>query len=340
MSKVTKAKTVVVAHVPHGMPKREDFKIEERDLSDIKEGELLFESLYISPDPYQRACLHQMKPGEPMVGSSVVRVIDSKISNIKKDELLVVHKGWVSHGILDSEEAKKALRFDKNLGPVSTSLGILGMPGLTAYFGLLRICNPQKGETVVVSGAAGAVGSLVGQIAKLQGCRVIGITGSDEKCDHLKELGFDETLNYKTCEHLQEGLNKACPEGIDCFFDTVGGEILDCVLQRLSNNARIALCGQVSQYNQDTLTSERAPRLLFNLILKNARMEGFVVFRWADEFPDAIKQLAQWIKEKKIKYDETIEEGGLEKTPDAFISMLSGKNVGKQLVKLSDRPDI
>jgi len=332
-------KVVLVDHIPKGMPNERDFRVEERQLPQIKDGELLYESLYLSPDPYQRACLHQLKQGDVMVGSSVVRVLDSKIPDFKKGDLLVVHKGWVSHGILTSDEAKKVHRHDKSLGPIPTALGVLGLPGMNAYFGMLRVCQPKHGETVVITGAAGAVGSLAGQIAKIKGARVIGITGSQEKCDYLKSIGFDETINYKDCKDLKTTLDKICPQGVDCCFDNVGGEILDCVLRSLNTNARIALSGQISQYNKEDMLAETGPRLLFNLILKNARLEGFIVFRWVDEFPEATRKLSKWIKSGKIKYNETIEKGGIEATPKAFISMLSGGNIGKQLVQVSSSPE-
>lgn len=207
------------------------------------------------------------------------------------------------------------------------------MPGMTAYFGLLKICQPQPGETVVVSGAAGAVGSLVGQIAKIKGAKVVGIAGTDEKCEYIKSLGFDYAINYKTCGPMKEALAKVIPEGVDCYFDNVGGEITDAVMLSLRNNARIAICGQISEYNSLDKPST-GPRLFWELIYKNALVQGFLCWKWASEWPEALNQMAEWIKEGKIKFHETIDEGGIEATPKAFINMLSGGNIGKQLVKL------
>ena len=205
---------------------------------------------------------------------------------------------------------------------------------MTAYFGLLAICNPQPGETVVVSGAAGAVGSLVGQIAKIKGCRVIGIAGTDEKVDWLiNELGFDAAFNYKTTTNYVGKLKELCPNGIDAYFDNVGGPITDAVLLNLNTKARISICGQISQYNLEK--PEMGPRLLGMLLMKQARAEGFLVFQFADRYTEGMQQMAEWIKQGKIKYREEFAEG-IENTPKAFIEMLNGKNTGKQLVKIAN----
>jgi len=328
------AKVVVIAKKPEGKPKETDFRVETRKLPPLKENEFLFKSLYISPDPYQRIQLTKLKEGDPMVGSVVAEVIQSTHPKYKEGDILVPYKGWVSHGILSGDDLNNPLRHDKSLGPISTAVGVLGMPGMTAYFGLLRVCQPKEGATLVVSGAAGAVGSLVGQIAKIKKCTVIGFAGSDDKCAYLKSIGFDHAINYKTCGNIKAALDAVCPDGVDCFFDNTGGPILDAVLQSLKKNTRIAICGQISEY--DTLEKpELGPRLFTNLIYKSATIQGFLVFDWAPEWPEGIKQMAEWIKEGKIKYRETVVEGGIEVTPKAFIAMLSGENIGKQLVKLT-----
>jgi NADPH-dependent curcumin reductase CurA len=208
------------------------------------------------------------------------------------------------------------------------------MPGMTAYFGLLDICKPQPGETVVVSGAAGAVGSLVGQIAKIVGCRAVGIAGTDEKVAWIvKELGFDAAFNYKTTENYVTALKEACPQGIDCYFDNVGGAVTDAVFPVLNPRSRIAVCGQISQYN--AVKPEPGLRILIYLLSKQARAEGFLVYQFADRYPEGIARMAQWIKEGKLKYREQIVEG-FENTPSAFIGLLRGDNTGKMLVKVSD----
>jgi len=328
------AKVVVIAKKPEGKPKETDFRVETRKLPPLKENEFLFKSLYISPDPYQRIRLHTQKEGDTVVGSVVAEVLQSTHPKYQAGDIVVPYKGWVSHGIMgENDITDQLLRHDPALGPVSTSVGVLGMPGMTAYFGLLKVCQPKEGATLVVSGAAGAVGSLVGQIAKIKKLIVVGFAGSDEKCAYIKSLGFDHAINYKTCGNIKSALDAVCPDGVDCFFDNTGGEILDAVLKSLKQRSRIALCGQVSQY--DHLDKPLlGPRLLDQLIYKNAIIEGFQVFQWRSEWPEGIKQMSEWIKEGKIKYDESVVEGGIEVTPKAFIAMLSGENTGKQLVKL------
>jgi len=325
---------VVKAKNPDGRPKETDFAVEKRTLPPLKNNEILFKSLYISPDPYQRSRLGRINIGDIMIGSSVAEVIQSTHPKFKVGDFIVPYKGWVTHGIVGEEEVNKLHRHDPALGPVSTALGVLGMPGMTAYFGFLRICQPKEGETVVVSGAAGAVGSLVGQIAKIKGCIVIGIAGSDDKCAYIKSLGFDHAINYKTCGSIKSALDSVCPDGVDCFFDNVGGEALDAVLLSIKQNARIAICGQISEYDNLDKPS-LGPRLYYHLIYKSALIQGFVSSQWADMWPKGIEQMSEWIKEGKISYQETVVEGGIEVTPKAFISMLSGGNIGKQLVKLT-----
>lgn len=333
MAQVQKAKRVVIKAKPEGAPKLDDFEIKEVDLPALEDGQVLFKSLYISPDPYQRGRLNQLNIGDTMAGSSVAEVVESKNPGFKVGDLLVPYQGWVSHGIIGDAQLKTTMRHLPALGPASTALGVLGMPGMTSYFGLLRVCEPKAGEIVVVSGAAGAVGSLVGQIAKIKGCTVIGFAGSDTKCEYIKSLGFDHAVNYNTCGSQKAALDKLAPDGIDCYFDNVGGETLDAVMMSLKPFARIAICGQISEYNNLGKPST-GPRLFWNLIYKNAKIEGFVSSRWSTEWPEGIQQMSQWIAEGKIKYTETIDEGGIEATPKAFISMLAGGNTGKQLVKL------
>jgi len=325
---------VVVKAKPEGKPKETDFAVEVRKLPPLKDNEVLFKNLYISPDPYQRGRLNRLNIGDTMVGTAVAEVLQSTHPKYKAGDFIVTNKGWVSHGIVGGEDANKLQRHDPTLGPVSTALGVLGMPGMTAYFGLLKICQPKEGEIVVVSGAAGAVGSLVGQIAKIKGSVVVGIVGSDDKCAYIKSIGFDHAINYKTCGSIKSALDAVCPHGVDCYFDNVGGETLDAVMVSLRPNARISICGQISEYDHlDKLST--GPRLFWHLIYNNALVQGFMVYKWFDEWPEGIKQMAAWIKEGKISYQETVDEGGIEATPKAFISMLSGGNVGKQLVKLT-----
>jgi len=322
---------IVLKTLLDGVPKESDFLLEDAPLPALQDGEVLFKSLYISPDPYQRNRLTTAKVGDVVFGSTVGEVIESKNPEVAVGKILVAYKGWVSHGILTATELKATLFHTKDFPP-STALGVLGMPGMTAYFGLLRVCDPKPGEIVLVSGAAGAVGSLVGQIAKIKGCYVIGVAGTPEKCAWLKTLGFDATINYKT-DPLKATLDKYAPNGIDVMFDNIGGPIIDAALLSLKDNARIAICGQISEYNSPGNPST-GPRLYHNLIYKNAKIEGFVCFKWGAEWPEALKVMEGWIKEGKIKYEETIDAGGLAATPRAFISLFTGANTGKQLVKL------
>ena len=242
------------------------------------------------------------------------------------------HIGWQEYGVSRGEELRK---IDPEIAPISTGIGILGMPGLTAYFGLLEVGQLHDGETVFVSGAAGAVGSVVGQIAKIKGCRVVGSAGTDEKIAYLlDELGFDAAFNYKNVTDYYAKLAELCPDGIDVYFDNVGGRVTDAVFPNLRIKGRVVICGQISQYNLQN--PETGPRFLWHLITKRARIEGFLVFEFADRHPEALAQMATWVQQGKLKYRETIAEGGIENAPAAFISMLKGGNIGKQLVKIAD----
>jgi NADPH:quinone reductase len=254
-------------------------------------------------------------------------VIASNHPKFAKGEIVQGEFGWQEYSISNGKGLRKV---DPKLAPISTSLGVLGMPGLTAYFGLLDIGQPKAGETVVVSGAAGAVGSIVGQIAKIKGCRAVGIAGSDDKVRYVEELGFDAAFNYKTTKNYVEKLKEQCPKGIDVYFDNVGGTITDAVIPLLNTHARMSICGQISQYNVEK--PETGPRWLWALIVKQARAEGFLVFQFADKFMQAAEEMAGWIKSGQLKYQEDIVEG-FEKLPAAFIGMLEGDNTGKRLVK-------
>jgi hypothetical protein len=243
---------------------------------------------------------------------------------------VVGNLGWQDYSIAGENEVRK---INPDIASVSTALGVLGMTGLTAYFGLLDIGQPKQGETVVVSGAAGAVGTIVGQIAKIHGCRVVGIAGSDKKTKYLiDELGFDAAINYRTSPDLKGVLEKACPNGVDIYFDNVGGDISDAVLSLINNGARIPLCGQISLYNDNRVPI--GPRLQPQLLTHSALMKGFLVRNYTARFDEGTRELAKWLREKKLKYTENIVEG-LENSPKAFIGLFAGENLGKQLVKVS-----
>ncbi len=336
----TMNKQILLAARPIGFPKDSDFKLVESPVPTAGDGQILVRSIYLSVDPYMRGRMNDVKSyappvqiGEVMGGGAVARVVESRNPAFKEGDIVAgMSFGWQDYAVSNGQGVTKV---DPNLAPISTALGILGMPGLTAYFGLLEIGRPQAGETVVVSGAAGAVGSLVGQIAKIKGCRVIGIAGADDKVAYLTdELGFDAAFNYKTASDYYEKLRELCPNGIDVYFDNVGGAITDAVFRLINTKARISICGQISQYNLEKI--EMGPRLILTMLLvKQAKAEGFLVFQFLDKYPQGITQMAQWLREGKLKYKEDIEEG-IENTPKAFIEMLKGRNTGKQLVKISD----
>lgn len=294
-------------------------------------------SLYLSVDPYVRNRLtgHNtyakgVQVGEVIVGEAVGEVIESNDPRLARGDLVEGMLGWQEYAVASAKALRKV---DGVQNPITTALYALGMPGMTAYFGLLDICKPQPGETVVVSAAAGGVGSLVGQIAKIKRCRAIGIAGSNEKIRYItRELGYDGGFNYKETTDYTAKLKELCPNGVDVYFDNVGGQITDNVMRSINTRARVAVCGQISQYNSEE--PDLGPRWLSQLIVKQARVEGFLVQQFADRYEEGLKQMSTWLKEKKLKYREDIVEG-LENAPNAFISMLSGKNIGKELVKIA-----
>ena len=332
-------KQILLAQRPDGLPKESDFKLVESTIPTPTDGQILVRALFLSVDPYMRCRMNDVKSyappvklGEVMVGGVVGEVTQSNHAQFQPGDVVEGFFGWQEYAVSDGKGVRK---IDPQLAPISTALSVLGMPGLTAYFGLLEIGKPQAGETVLVSGAAGAVGSMVGQIAKLKGCRVVGVAGSDDKVDHLVgELGFDAAFNYKTSEDYLRKLKELCPDGIDVYFDNVGGPVTDAVFRLLNVRGRVCVCGQISQYN--LAKPEMGPRFLWKLIEKRARVEGFLVFQFADRYAEGLRQMAEWFNAGKIKIRENIVEG-IENAPRAFIGMLQGQNTGKQLVKIAAR---
>jgi NADPH-dependent curcumin reductase CurA len=325
----------LLAARPDGLPKESDFKLTEAPLPALRPGHVLVKTVYLSVDPYMRGRITGVRTyadpvlvGDVMVGGTVGQVIESGDSSWQPGDFVVGAWGWQDHAVAPTVQVRK---LNPQLAPVSTALGVLGMPGITAHFGFLDLCQPKAGDTVVVSGAAGAVGSLVGQIAKIKDCRVIGIAGADDKIKYLvNELGFDGGFNYKTTSDYVARLQELCPKGIDCYFDNVGGVITDAVFTLLNPFARVSVCGQISQYNLQA--PEPGPRLLGQILVRQLKVEGFIVTRFQDRWGQGIAQMAQWVAEGRIKYHEDIVEG-FENTPRAFIDMLQGKNTGKMLVK-------
>ena len=335
---MTMNRQITLAARPKGFPKDSDFKLLETPIPEPGDGELLIRIVYLSVDPYMRGRMRDAASyadpvaiGEVMVGGAVGRVIESNHDRFGVGSFVFGMFGWQEYALSDGSGLRKV---DPEVAPISTSLHVLGMPGLTAYFGLLDVCRIAKGETVVVSGAAGAVGSTVGQIAKLSLCRVVGIAGSDEKVRYVTdELGFDAAWNYKTTDDYCERLGELCPDGIDAYFDNVGGPITDAVFPNLSVGARVAICGQISQYNLEK--PELGPRLFPYLIVKRATVRGFLVFEYFDRLSEGLTKLTEWVQAGKLKYRERITEG-IENAPLAFMEMMQGANIGKQLVKVSD----
>ena len=322
---------------PQGTPTADNFKIVDAATPQPKDGEVLVRALYLSVDPYMRGRMSDRKSYVPpfqlnqtMGGAVVGQVVESNFDGLQPGDIVMGHLLWQRYAVAPG---KDLLKIDPNRAPISTALGVLGMTGLTAYFGLLKVTEPQAGETVVVSGAAGAVGSVVGQIAKIKGCRVVGIAGSDEKNAYLRdELGFDATINYKTGD-VAASLAEACPDGVDVYFDNVGGEISDAVLRLINHGARISICGQISMYNLEY--PDEGPRVQPILLFNSARMQGFIVRDFSADFPQGREQLTQWFSAGKLKYAENIVEG-FENTPDAFLGLFEGENTGKQLVKVGE----
>jgi len=328
---------ILLAHRPDGFPKTSDFQLVKSPIPTPAAGEMLVRTLYLSLDPYMRGRMNDgqsyappVKLGEVMVGGVVGQVAVSQHPKFQPGDFVEGYLGWQTYALSDGQGLRK---LDPTLSPLSTALSVLGMPGLTAYFGLLEIGQPQAGETVVISGAAGAVGSLVGQIAKIKGCRVVGVAGTDDKVAYLgRELGFDAAFNYKSTADYGQKLKELCPAGIDVYFDNVGGPITDAVFKRINVRARVCVCGQISQYN--LAQPEPGPRFLGKLIEKRARVEGFLVFQFAARYAEGLRQLAEWYRAGKIKIREEMAEG-IENAPRAFIGMLQGQNTGKQLVKVA-----
>jgi NADPH-dependent curcumin reductase len=321
---------------PAGMPKDSDWNFAEEPVREIAVGEVLVRVLYISLDPAMRGWMNDSKSyiapvglGEVMRAGAVGRVVESLNPKFTVGDNVLGMLGVQEFAVSDG---KGLTRLDGSLAPLPVYLSTLGMPGMTAYFGLLDIGQPKPGETVVVSGAAGAVGAVVGQIAKIKGCRVVGIAGGAAKCDYLvSELGFDAAIDYKAADVRAE-LGRACPKGIDVYFDNVGGDILDAALSRLAMHARIVICGAVSQYNNTTPT--KGPSNYLSLLVNRASMTGMVVFDYASRYSDAGRELAGWMAEGRLKSREDIVTG-LEKFPDALLMLFKGENSGKLVLQVA-----
>lgn len=325
---------LLVARPTGGTPKESDFRLVETTLADPAEGEVLVENVWLSLDPYMRSRMNEAKSyaasvpiGGVMVGGTVGRVVVSRAEGFAPGDVVVTAIGWAEHGIAKGTTLRK-------LGaprvPLSAYLGAVGMPGVTAWYGLFEIGKPKAGETVVVGAAAGAVGAVVGQLAKARGCRVVGLAGGEEKCRHVVDtLGFDLCLDHRD-PALRERLRDATPNGIDVYFENVGGPVLDLVLARVNPFARIPLCGLVSQYNA---TEPYGVKNFAALLMNRVTLQGFIISDHLDVWPKALAELEELVARGELRLYETIAEG-LQSAPAAFLGMLEGKNLGKQLVRL------
>ena len=330
----------LLAARPQGMIKESDFKWNETVVPTVKDGEILVRNLAFSFDPTQRGWMSMdsyipaIPLGQVMRASTIGQIVESKKQGFAKGDLVQGLFGWEDYTVTDGAGLFSLEKFPKGTDPLE-ALSVLGITGLTAYFGTLAVGLPKAGETFVVSGAAGATGSVAGMIAKIKGCRVIGIAGGKQKCDWLiKEAGFDGAIDYKN-ENVGEALTKLCPRGIDVYFDNVGGEILEQVLERLAFRARVVLCGAISQYNEAAGVAAHPPRNYFRLIFHGARMEGFLVFHYAQQYPEARAELAKWLAKGKIKNQLDLQRG-LENAPKTIIRLFTGANFGKQLLSLAN----
>jgi NADPH-dependent curcumin reductase CurA len=334
----TRNRRVTMASRPTGFPTEADFAIDESEVGEPGPGEVLVRNLWVSVDPYQRGRMSTQRSyakgleiGDVMTAQAVGEVVESNDGRYSPGDLVVGQLGWQDYAVARAGSVRRIPDF---LDPPTLALHAVGATGFTAYFGLLDVGRPKPGDTVVVSGAAGAVGQVVGQIAKIAGCRTVGIAGGPEKCKECRLHGYDVGIDYKGDDFRAE-LKEACPDGVDVYFDNVGGEISAAVLSRLNIGARIVICGQISQYNRERAEPTFHPGAL---IVYRARMEGFLVTDYAHRYGEAAARMAKWVAEGKIRWTEHVTDG-LENAPKAFIGMLNGENRGKALVKVADRSE-
>jgi len=327
-------KQVLLASRPQGSATEENFRIVEAPIAKPAAGEVLVKNKWLSLDPYMRGRMNDVKSyvppaqlGEVMVGQTVGEVIESRDPRFKPGDEVLTHLGWQICGVAKGDELTP---IDVKRAPASYYLGVLGMPGITAWFGLFEIGQPKAGETVVVSAASGAVGSVVGQLAKIRGCRAVGIAGCKAKCDYVvQELGFDACVDYRA-GNLLDDLRKACPKGVDVDFENVGGEILDTSLRLMNRLSRIVVCGLIAEYNA---TQPYGYKMLRSVLVNRVKMQGMIVFDWKDRYGEALAGLAGHLAEGKLKYRESVVHG-IDNAPKGLIALLKGENFGKQLVKL------
>jgi NADPH-dependent curcumin reductase CurA len=331
---------IVLASRPEGEPRPENFRLDTAPVPQPGPDEVLLRTRYLSLDPYMRGRMSAarsyakpVEPGDVMVGGTVSEVVASNLEGLAPGDIVLGQMGWQEYGVSKRQGLRK---LDPAAAPIQTALGVLGMPGMTAYTGLLNIGQPKEGETVVVAAATGPVGSLVGQIAKLKGCRAVGIAGGADKCRALiDEFGFDAAIDHRASD-MAARLKEACPKGIDVYFENVGGAVWDAVFPLLNDFSRIPVCGLVAQYNMTELPAgpDRTPVLMRAILSKRLLLRGFIVSDFASQHGEFQRDVGAWLREGKIKYREDVVEG-LENAPQAFIGLLQGKNFGKLLIKVS-----
>lgn len=334
---------ILLASRPHGEPTADNFEVETQPLPQPADGEVLLRTIYLSLDPYMRGRMNDAKSyaapvevGAVMEGGTVAEVLESRDPSLSPGDIVLCGLGWQTHGVLPAAQVR---RLDPSRAPISTAVGVLGMPGFTAYAGLLEIGRPQPGETVVVAAAAGPVGSAVGQIARIKGARAVGIAGGPEKVAFLRELGFDEALDHRS-PTFKDDLKAVVPDGIDVYFENVGGHVWDAVLPRLNTYARVPVCGLVAHYNETELPEgpDRSSRLMQSILTKSITVRGFIQNEFVKaHYKDFQREAAGWIADGSLQYREDVVEG-IENAPEAFFGLLKGKNFGKLLVKVGDDP--
>ena len=335
-----KSRQVLLAARPAGTPRPSDFRLVDVDVPEPGPGEILVRNIYMSVDPYMRGRMNEKQSyaqawqvGQPADGRAVGEVVKSQNPRLAVGAVVVSNLGWREHFVSTGEGV---LPIDRGVAPLSAFLGVLGVPGFTGWYGLKEIGRPKAGETLVVSGAAGATGSLVVQIGKILGCRVVGTAGTDDKCAWLtKELGADTAINYRKAGDLAHALREACPQGVDVYYENVGGAILDAVLGLVNPFARIALCGMISQYNLDVPAP--GPGNIRNMVGNRVLMQGFIISDHMKRYPEFLAEVGGWLKAGRIKYQETVVEG-IDRAVTAFLGLFAGDNTGKMVVKLGPEP--
>ncbi len=335
-----KTRQVLLAGRPAGTPTPADFRLVEVDVPDSGPGEILVRNIYMSVDPYMRGRMNEKQTyaqawqvGQPAEGRAVGEVLRSQNPRFAAGGVVVSNFGWREHFVSNGEGV---LAIDRSMAPLSAFLGVLGAPGFTGWYGLKEIGKPKSGETLVVSGAAGATGSLVVQVGKILGCRVVGTAGTDDKCAWLtKDLGADAAINYRKVGDLDQALREACPRGIDVYYENVGGAILDAVLGQVNPFARIALCGMISQYNLEA--PQPGPGNIRNMVGNRVLMQGFIISDHMKRYPEFLAEVGGWLKAGRIAYQETVVEG-IDRAVAAFLGLFSGDNTGKMVVRLGPEP--